>query len=896
MKALNIAANAAIIGVAAFGVQLIAQRINAQRELANQVDDIVSSYKQSISQLDSNKGEFDSLAKRYVELGNGVDELGKNISLTTEEYSEYQEITNKIATYVPSLVRGFDDTGTAILNVKGNVEELIAAYDDMGVAARNSLLENASNVFSSFKEKREARAAGKMDDVISAALGLVGIQPLRNDYEMPEFSYNVLRRAVSTDNIDDFVSQWGRSNFSGRTQLFDLLKEIAPSIWSKQLEAYNMHQKSYLDAEVDFLRDALKDTSTHFALENVISAYDKQSEQMIAGVRSIAGAYLEKRFSTDKIDMPDSLKNTLRGWLADQDYSFYEAFDSEAEAYDTISKIIDLASQISPDSPILAAFDISTKFNGQECAVEDYLAAMSDARAAFEQLDPDTQAILEPQLGLDTSKLEQQYENMVNRLTNAFGGDKKSLIEELIGSLTGEEFANLYSYDGEFLDMSWDELQNIITGVQELAETTKEFTFTLEDESAALDKVTESISASATATGLSAEQIGLLVDRYSELDGYDPSKLFERTEHGIHLNVDALEELEAQYRKLKFDGLNKQLDEQIDKYNELTKEINNCNDAFELDNLRKEQSAVLAQINSTADLISQYKGLTSAYNAWQNALSTANAGDAYDKITSGFDSTLELRKKGLIGTDDFKTFAQLFSYSDLSLSDDKNAYANVFDSRYKEMKKYFTEGYEGCEAFLKKVHELNAEWASFDGTDWTANFDIDQVAHDLDISVEAVESIVKKLEDYNFEVNITSSSTEEIESKLQPVEDAIDAIDTEPTITWQNNTDAVDAFKKQKHTATGEILWKNITTNVTTGGKISISSSGASSSSNGSSGGSSSGNGLGNLITGAVSAIGNFLSGIGKANGTAYVTGSWGTKSSGRALGGELGQELVVNF
>ena len=83
----------------------------------------------------------------------------------------------------------------------------------------------------------------------------------------------------------------------------------------------------------------------------------------------------------------------------------------------------------------------------------------------------------------------------------------------------------------------------------------------------------------------------------------------------------------------------------------------------------------------------------------------------------------------------------------------------------------------------------------------------------------------------------------------------------EGTVIWDNNIDKITSWINQSHTASGTVNWGNNTNNVkthfTASGTINWSSSG-------------------------------------KAQGTAYVNGNWGTKDSGVALGGEIGQELVV--
>ena len=83
----------------------------------------------------------------------------------------------------------------------------------------------------------------------------------------------------------------------------------------------------------------------------------------------------------------------------------------------------------------------------------------------------------------------------------------------------------------------------------------------------------------------------------------------------------------------------------------------------------------------------------------------------------------------------------------------------------------------------------------------------------------------------------------------------------EGTVKWDNDTLLVDNWIKKSHDATGTVKWGNDTSKVKTHF----------------------------TATGTIS-----WTGKNQARGTAFKDGSWGARTSGIALGGELGQELVV--
>ena len=92
--------------------------------------------------------------------------------------------------------------------------------------------------------------------------------------------------------------------------------------------------------------------------------------------------------------------------------------------------------------------------------------------------------------------------------------------------------------------------------------------------------------------------------------------------------------------------------------------------------------------------------------------------------------------------------------------------------------------------------------------------------------------------------------------------------DASGTVIWDNNIDKVTSWIAQSHTASGTVNWSNNTSNV----KTYFTATGTVNWKNG----------------------GGGAAGTAHAQGTAKANGDWGTKESGTALGGELGQELIV--
>ena len=220
----------------------------------------------------------------------------------------------------------------------------------------------------------------------------------------------------------------------------------------------------------------------------------------------------------------------------------------------------------------------------------------------------------------------------------------------------------------------------------------------------------------------------------------------------------------------------KALDAKIKAYNDLTEKILNCTDAQEKNKLIAEQNALGKEIEAVTNLITQYDGLTAAYDRWQAAQSSENEGTKYDTIAEGLEGMKDLYNKGLVGTDDFKTAVQLMSNQDLTNATIEQL-MNAYEVSFPKMQRYFKEGQSGCQNFLNDISKLNSEWAHMneDGS-WEIDFNDEEVAEKLGISVGAVQAIMKKLKDFGFDIDLSScyesladlkSATEAANDKLK---------------------------------------------------------------------------------------------------------------------------------
>lgn len=116
--------------------------IKAGQEAKDSIDSTFKSFeegKQSIMDLGSSFGNqteqikntgdaIDQVAEKYVELRKGVNQnTNENVSLSTDEYQQYIDLSSKLASQFPGLVAGYDSQGNAVLNLASNADKAAAS-------------------------------------------------------------------------------------------------------------------------------------------------------------------------------------------------------------------------------------------------------------------------------------------------------------------------------------------------------------------------------------------------------------------------------------------------------------------------------------------------------------------------------------------------------------------------------------------------------------------------------------------------------------------------------------------------------------------------------------------------------------------------------------------------
>ena len=139
---------------------------------------MMDSYDSAKNKAKTNAKAISELKDEYASLAKGVNlSNNDNLSLSTDSYERYLELTNEIADMYPELVKGYDAQGNAILNLQGNIENLTKATDDAQRAAYalafngNDDIENSGFAAVAKSYKADTTDTGKWYDNFWKKLG-----------------------------------------------------------------------------------------------------------------------------------------------------------------------------------------------------------------------------------------------------------------------------------------------------------------------------------------------------------------------------------------------------------------------------------------------------------------------------------------------------------------------------------------------------------------------------------------------------------------------------------------------------------------------------------------------------------------------------------------------------
>ena len=384
-----ILATTAIIGVTA----AMKKHIEDTKEAA---EEIINVYKESQEKIKSNKSTIDSISSDYKRLAKGVDAFGNNISLTTDEYARYNEITNQIAEMFPQMISGYTEQGNAIIKNKGNVEELTKAYKENAEAAYSAAVAGQGDVWESFQNSISNFYNGDSKET---------------------------RNKEAADRIEKYMDILSNNpdNWS-----FDNGDKVNDQI-AKMLEDAGNEWNTWKETKEEFIKRILTENAN--SIYSIISTANANYEALANPINSALDAWLHT--DDDYNGLQDDVKNIVNTIVGGFDTDFIQQFDSitDLEAYIKTGIIKPLENN---KYGVKTAITNLLSIDQSETSYKAYQSLKEALLSAIDQLeDEETRNAIKVALGLDIDTNNSEYDIDVNHVKDILQDEFDDKVGEL---------------------------------------------------------------------------------------------------------------------------------------------------------------------------------------------------------------------------------------------------------------------------------------------------------------------------------------------------------------------------------------------------------------------------------------------------------------------------------
>lgn len=299
----NIVAGILVGFVISKSVEVLDNYIHRVENAKNALDEFNSSVKEQQKDISSQESWISENGKQFEELSKGVDKYGHNISLTSDKFSEYKNMTSQIAEMFPTMVTGWNEQGGAILKNKGSIEELTKAYQENQDAYYANIRSKSTKTFEDYKTetKGDAKKKNTIEELMSGNLSSRSIRNIlgKEEGQLIDIDNN---KGISSAEIQNAL---GKDLYN---KLYEELKKMPIGKFDASFEDLSPE----LQQKIKDIYSKLNDT------------IDTESEK----VRPILQAYLQGDTSGyDELDA--EAQTAVQSFIQNVDNSFFENFKTD---------------------------------------------------------------------------------------------------------------------------------------------------------------------------------------------------------------------------------------------------------------------------------------------------------------------------------------------------------------------------------------------------------------------------------------------------------------------------------------------------------------------------------------------------------------------------------------
>ena len=836
-SALSSIGNAVVsAGTAMIAQQLISWGLQGIDAIVHWNDNIIAKGKEAKETiLEQNqtykdqKSQLEELQEQYTKYASGVKISGniiKNATLSDEDFQAFLDTSNQIANLAPSMIDGWDSEGNAILKFGTDTKEANQQISDYIQLQRDV-------THLSIRDNLQDEYKGVVKDAEKTGKEISNKKDQKKEADTITSGWTALKNATETDGPITFTTTAPQKEVE---ELLDKYKVTSLITSDVNGDTYTVDMSELSAADKNALKTSLESKEALAQGNANLIESEKLAQEAVQASKwkdllPSLQAYVESSNMFDNMDsdIAERAKNGINTMLSNIDISKMTDQIKDAGGIDDwIDKTL-IAPMTSGSKDVQKAwadlFSLEDSYGSEDSKMtvgewskqrNDYLKTISEGTG--ESFDS-----LAKKLGYKTDEgwtVREQINNAAARLYGKnYDRDQRAEIGSYLNGLTKDNYEiaidllingdKAFSSLDEFKEKVNEAISNAKNQADEAAVSLDSMETKVSTAKSTLSSMGTILTETTSAGGISKDNVKILSTAFKDVK--DPrgieqnvNDLFTTTSDGIKLNIDALKTF-TEYQAEATDGdfekgiklQTKAIKDQTDVTNKAKKawkEARGTEDEddkkasydSEKDKLKDARNEYLSYMQSQSEWQAtkkQQQELLSYYSQWQRAQSTENAGDKYNNIVAGLKNAKDAYDKGLVGTDDFKSFAALISPTG---SDDR---AN-FAENYGKAVRYLTEDKTGVNNFLADLKSKGM--ASYDDASKRWSFDIDDMskaARSMGISKEFMSANFGRLRDYGIDNNFISSTEEGID-RVQELTSALS--DEQKRLEELKNTDSTN--------------------------------------------------------------------------------------------------------
>jgi len=833
-SALSSIGNAVVsAGTAMIAQQLISWGLQGIDAIVHWNDNIIAKGKEAKETiLEQNqtykdqKSQLEELQEQYTKYASGVKISGniiKNATLSDEDFQAFLDTSNQIANLAPSMIDGWDSEGNAILKFGTDTKEANQQISDYIQLQRDV-------THLSIRDNLQDEYKGVVKDAEKTGKEISNKKDQKKEADTITSGWTALKNATETDGPITFTTTAPQKEVE---ELLDKYKVTSLITSDVNGDTYTVDMSELSAADKNALKTSLESKEALAQGNANLIESEKLAQEAVQASKwkdllPSLQAYVESSNMFDNMDsdVAERAKNGINTMLSNIDISKMTDQIKDAGGIDDwIDKTL-IAPMTSGSKDVQKAwadlFSLEDSYGSEDSKMtvgewskqrNDYLKTISEGTG--ESFDS-----LAKKLGYKTDEgwtVREQINNAAARLYGKnYDRDQRAEIGSYLNGLTKDNYEiaidllingdKAFSSLDEFKEKVNEAISNAKNQADEAAVSLDSMETKVSTAKSTLSSMGTILTETTSAGGISKDNVKILSTAFKDVK--DPrgieqnvNDLFTTTSDGIKLNIDALKTF-TEYQAEATDGdfekgiklQTKAIAEQAEETDKAWKAIAKADDKeaaratydAEKDKLKDARDEYLSYMQSQSEWQAtkkQQQELLSYYSQWQRAQSTENAGDKYNNIVAGLKNAKDAYDKGLVGTDDFKSFAALISPTG---SDDR---AN-FAENYGKAVRYLTEDKTGVNNFLADLKSKGM--ASYDDASKRWSFDIDDMskaARSMGISKEFMSANFGRLRDYGIDNNFISSIEEGID-RTQELTSALS--DEQKRLEELKNTDSTN--------------------------------------------------------------------------------------------------------